>query len=228
MKELKSILNKHFLFNLKKFRNGTNFINYFGHILLLLTLQSCSQTFNLSEEAIKWNPYKKGDKLIFESNNFEKDTIFVQNVESTQGGSDHLSFFPNTNETFSVYGKKSLVKPYKSSIGDMVYNEHCNLIRLHASEYGNFIYLDFSKKEAMYYGETILDIDSLMSITPIKYNKYKDILLFENVEENYAHRDNNILTLYWRKQFGYIRYDLKDGYYWELKQFIRNGKNILN
>jgi hypothetical protein len=50
-------------------------------LLLSIAMSSGSQhrTY-LTDEEKTWNPYEEGDLLVFESSNFEKDTIYIKEV----------------------------------------------------------------------------------------------------------------------------------------------------
>ena len=192
-----------------------------------LIIQSCSESYEISQESNNWQPYSIGDILVFESSKNEKDTIFIKAIDSYTNPSDPLDAFPDYYESLFITGNISLIKPYKSSIGKIVSKEHTNILKLTANE-NDYIKFEFSKKEAKYYGNTSFSISSLEERKPIEYGNYNDILFFENIEGDYYHRDNYIIRLFWSKKFGYVRYELKDDYYWNLKEFVRNGKNILN
>ncbi|MDX5477359.1 MAG: hypothetical protein LPJ98_02785, partial [Cyclobacteriaceae bacterium] len=75
-------------------------------------------------------------------------------------------------------------------------------------------------KDAWFYsnGKSIL-IDDLteqgFSTVDTAYWEYNDVLVF-TVDDYYFDRSNFVVKLYWSKSKGLIRYDKKNGEYWEL------------
>lgn len=81
---------------------------------------------------------------------------------------------------------------------------------------------DLSTKGAVFYRLTPVMIDSLNKIAPTtlqtSYGKYGDIYIIHPDEygNDFYDRDDFVTKLYWSKSEGLIRYDKKDGVYWEL------------
>ena len=191
-------------------------------------LQSCGKTYKLSEEALAWQPYKVGDVLIFKSNKGEIDTIYVREINSHTNPSDPLDFFPDYHQSLFVTGEIKLREPKVDMMKKKYFTENINLLNLHADEESPFFYFVFEKKtDTLDYPTTALTLDSLkLEFKTKKKLKYGAILI--QAKEHYdLPFDYDLANFWWSKEYGYVRYEFKDGYYWELREFIRDNKNIL-
>src|SRR5690554_1412747 len=88
--------------------------------ILFSVLLSCGSEYKMKSESFDWQPYKIGDKLIFESNTNQIDTIFVREIKSYTNPDDHLAIFPDYYTTYFITGEITLINPLTSSIGNKV------------------------------------------------------------------------------------------------------------
>jgi len=54
---------------------------------------------------------------------------------------------------------------------------------------------------------------------------YNDVVVITNTDDPLP--KDRFGSAYWSKQFGYLRMECRDGNSWNLKEFIRDGSNIL-
>lgn len=82
--------------------------------------------------------------------------------------------------------------------------------------------VDLSAKDATFYRLSSIKLDSLSKVTPLSFatsfNHYDDVYLIdaEDYLGNFKERSNYVIKIYWSRSKGLIRYDKKDGVYWEL------------
>lgn len=178
----------------------------------------CGKNYNLSKSDLKWNPYKGGEVLVFHCNKGDTDTIIVQAIETAKVDSDPLAPFPNHQEILNVIVKHSTPFNSKQKMED-------SFVRLEAVKDKNtLVSFKLLAKNSWFYSESyyINDLNKLKeNAMTIKGNIYSDVIVIEPQEnikkEYYDERDEFVTKLYWSKSKGYIRYDLKNGVYWELQ-----------
>lgn len=174
------------------------------------------KTSKLSEDDLKWNPYKGNEVLIFENNNGDMDTIFILKVHKEKVSDDPLATMPKYHETLSIGVRHSDPTPPD---GGHRYLEG-TFFRLTSTENKNtHISFDLAAKKAWfysgnYYKEELKKLPAIELST--KNFKYNDIIKLEPKSVEYADRNEFITAVYWSKSNGYIRFDLKNGVYWEL------------
>jgi hypothetical protein len=174
---------------------------------------------------MEWQPYKVGDRLEFKSNRNESYTIVIEKISRHHSVTDPLDIIPDKTEDLSVFGKYSLINPWVSTIGDSVFHKDTELLHMSSGIERSNLYLKLIIEDSWFYGDSWLDISELEKKSCIDSFGFNDLLVFEDKIGEYKHRDNHIERFYWSKEFGYIRYELKDGYFWELNRFIRNDKD---
>ncbi len=200
--------------------------------ILLLTLSillfySCGRRTSLNEEALKWQPYKISDSLVFKSSKGESFVLEIDTIIQYHSVTDPLDIIPDRTEHLSVFGEYTLINPFISSIGDSVFKESTKLLHLNSGlEKSNF-HFDLIIEDSWYYGDSSFDIIDLEEMKRTNYNELNDVLIFEDKNSEYQERENQIKRFYWSKEFGYYRYELKNGYWWQLESFNREGENIL-
>ncbi len=192
-------------------------------ILLLISLVGCKE-FKLSTDDLKWQPYEVDDILVFESNTGEVDSIKIKSIDSYLNPKDPLAVFPNEHEVLFVNGKLlNLNKDYKNW-------NHVNLLNLTSSKETWMTFNLNKMSDSLQYAEAKYSVDQLNEFYGNKKlinDCIKDII---ELKPNYTgglDYEYDLKTYWWSKKYGYIRYSFKNGYYRELKKFIRNGKNIL-
>jgi len=200
------------------FKLKMKFVHYL--ILLIIVLTSCSKQLKLSEDDLKWQPYQGGETLVFQSESGEVDTIFINaNIKSYTGPSDHdWSWIKDQAESISVGYKYSAPKPFKGSQPRYLKGV---LLSLSSKDLGEDLWIQFSfrAKGAWFYDSSkfkneLKKIPLSTLVTP--YRAFEDIRIIQASEEEYRHRTNYIERMYWSMAEGYVRYDLKDGRYWEM------------
>ena len=169
-------------------------------------LLSCS-SYKLSEHDLDWQPYRKGDLLIFKSNTEEIDTIKVRSVETYNNPDDPLAFFPNSIESIFVSGEQ-------------------NILELQAGKNCSFIHFTLKLGDKnLKYPNVVISVKELdqnqsnnNEIVVIKANEYYD---------NLKDLKFDLKSIYWSKEFGYIKMEFNNEYFWELQSFVRGEKNLM-
>ena len=187
--------------------------------LLVLTLLFCatasrcskSRTY-LTDEEKGWNPYKKGQTIIFKSEGL-LDSIFIEDV---------LYKFPD-------------------GIGAMKYEFACVYARHHDprenNAYSNTYILDIEAKyekqpssvefslkakSSLFFNKryTFTELKELQEIElSVPYKLFNDVIVIKS-QGDYSDNEFAIKTIYWSKSTGYIRFDKYDGTRWELVDII--------
>ena len=194
--------------------------------ILFSVLLSCGPEYKMKSESFDWQPYKIGDKLIFKSNTNQIDTIFVKEIKSYTNPDDHLAIFPDYYTTYFITGEITLINPFTSSIGNTVKKDYVNILELSSGKETDYLTLNFKKRrDTLSYSEVTFKISELKL-------KFKNKSKYESIKvdaESYNKMSfsYDLKTIFWSKEFGYAKYEFKNGHSWELVKFIRNGKNIL-
>lgn len=181
-------------------------------LTIVLMLISC-RTYKLSKSDLEWQPYQKGDRLIFESSKGELDTIQIRSIEKYNNADDHLAVFPNSVQSLFVVGNKELLK-------------------LHAGKNGSKVEfkLRLGSNSDLKYPGTILylekgNLDALEKVEFSAKNSFK--IKAEESRGNMESLPFDLQYIYWSKDFGYLGLEFKDNYIWTLISFVRDGKEIL-
>ncbi|MBX2888351.1 MAG: hypothetical protein KF829_06835 [Ferruginibacter sp.] len=191
------------------------------HILFLfplLLLVSCGRIVKLSEEDYSWMPYKGNETLVFKSSTGETDTIFFIRKDTLWGLPDP-ALSTSKYEIAAIFCKHS--DPYMGK------NEHRYLesyffeIKKTMSRKAELV-VHLSAKDANFYHLSSIKIDSLSRVRPMPFatsqKHYDDVYIIEAEDYlgSFYQRSDFVTKLYWSKSEGLIRYDKKDGVYWEL------------
>jgi hypothetical protein len=178
---------------------------------------SCGKTIKLADEDFKWIPYKGSEILVFNSNTGDSDTLFLLGVGRESVPSDPLDFFPTKLDHFSIGAKHSDPSPPS---GNHRYLESDFLNLSVGEDKEPYLSIHFTAKNAWFYGGSFLDLKDLDTIKQVtldtKAKRFTDIIIIRPESDEYYDRSNFITNLYWSKSQGLIRYDKKDGSYWEL------------
>ncbi len=194
--------------------------------ILISFLLSCGKDNKMNSESFDWQPYEIGDKLVFESNTKQVDTIFVKEINNYRNPDDHLAIFPDYHTTYFITGEITLINPFTSSIGNKVTKDYVDILRLSSGKETDYLTLNFKKRrDTLSYSEVTFKISELKS-------KFENKSEFESIEINAESYNEmpfsyDLKTVFWSKEFGYTKYVFKNGHSWELIEFIRNDKNIL-
>jgi hypothetical protein len=181
----------------------------------VLFLVSCGQTNRLSEEDYSWMPYNGDETLVFKSNTGETDTIFLLKKDTLWG-------YPDPALSTSKYEVAAIFCNHsgrnKQNTGRSYYFFKVQKAKDNRAE----LVFDLSAKGAVFYRLSSVKIDSLSKVNLVSletsYGKYDDVFIIypDDYAKDFDNRSNFVTKLYWSKSGGLIRYDKKDGVYWEL------------
>ena len=172
-------------------------------------LIACGQINRLSKEDYAWMPYKGNETLVFKSNSGEADTVFILKKDTLMAYPEAQSLSGTEYEVAAVFCKSSIQKFYLFKV-QKAKDNRAELV------------FDLEMNTAELYGHTPVKIDSLSKSKPItlqtSYDKYEDVYIIypDNYAMDFYNRSDFVTKLYWSKSNGLIRYDKKDGVYWEL------------
>lgn len=186
-------------------------------ILLSIALSSCSQNRTyLTEEEKNWNPYKKGQVLIFELSNYEKDTIHI--VDLDFGFPDGLGVV-DYNESLYVLAEPTgpdLGKHFSSTYGVLK-------VVAKTEKKPSYIEYGIELKNTQFIGGQRFSFEDLNALAEIQlavpYRSFDDVIVIGN-KRNYSNIPTAVELFYWSKSKGYIRFDKYDGTTWELVEII--------
>lgn len=185
----------------------------------VLFLVSCGQTNSLSEEDYLWMPYNGDETLVFKSSKGDTDTIFFLKKDTLWGYPDP-ALSTSKYQIAAIFCKHS--DSYMVGKEEHRYLENYFLKIKKTMSKKAEIEIDLSAKDANFYRLSSIKIDSLSKIQPetlqTSYGQYNDVYVI--VGEDYlgglSQRSSFVTKLYWSKSNGLVRYDKKDGVYWEL------------
>lgn len=183
-----------------------------------LFLASCSRTVRLSEEDYSWMPYNGDETLIFKSSTGETDTIFLLKKDTLWGYPDP-ALSTNRYEIVSTFCKHT--DSYLRNSKHRYLESYFLKIRKNMNGKAELI-IGLSGNDAEYYNLRAIRIDSLHKEQPVTIQissaQYTDVYLIypDDYAKNFYNRSSFVTKLYWSKSSGLIRYDKKDGVYWEL------------
>lgn len=200
-------------------------INIILGLLTLFTLNACTK-YKLSKEDKKWQPYKKGDVLVFKSSSNEIDTVFIRKIHTHTNGDDPLT--PKSfHQSLFVDAEVSLREP-RIQNKKPYYREYIGVLSMYAGKGTSSITFDLNKRsDTLSFPSNLLLTFSLKSLeNKVSNLRYKSFEIIPNLSNDLSN-DYDLKNYWWSKEFGYVRYEFKNGYYWELQEFLRKGKNIL-
>lgn len=194
-------------------------MQFISFCFVVLALMSCGQTNKLSEKDYSWMPYNGDETLVFKSNTGKTDTIFLLKK-------DTLLAYPEAQSLNGIKCEEAVIF-CKHSDPDASKNEHSYLknyfFKIGMSKDRTAVMnIMLSAEDAKFYRLSPIKIDSLAKIDPVALNtpyaEYNDVYVLEGEDYsgNFSQRSNFVTKLYWSKSGGVVRYDKKDGIYWEL------------
>ncbi|MBQ4912807.1 hypothetical protein J8L85_00060 [Maribacter sp. MMG018] len=196
-------------------------------ILLLVIIIGGYFIFNsirgdiLNKKDLGWQPYMVGDELVFESNFGQIDKIIVTEIYKSELPAIPFSIIPK--EVIEVRIQRKLIKLPKNkddSYNKYDYNEKgihntsTILLTLDANDYFGGKKYEKSLEYWVPLGVSKQKIKDLNALS----EKNREIVL---KEKNKYYTTYEIIN----KQYGIISYGSNDKN-WNLKKFMRNGKNI--
>ncbi len=179
-------------------------------ILVIMAMSSCSKTHRIPKKYLDLIPYKEGEILVFKSNKKKFDTIFINTVSNSISVNDPLGVFSDKEEMISVAAKLDRKSSFVSRIVSLSSTEKKGLI----------LQITFRTNEGCYYNLNAWSVSTLENLNihklKIQNKLYEDIWIFTATDRKFEERDDFIEKLYWSKSKGVIRYDKKNGEFWEL------------
>jgi hypothetical protein len=176
-------------------------------------------TRKLSKTDRNWIPYNGNETLVFRSNTWETDTIFllkkVREINRGQYGQGYEEVFIRSrhSDTSAAQGRYS---GYSES----------NFVTLSQSyDRKPVIYFTLSARNAYFDNLTGAKIDTLVTQTPTSLQTaikmYNDIYIIESKGWLNKQQGNFVSRLYWSRSAGLVRYDKQNGVHWELIKAYR-------
>ncbi|QHI38862.1 hypothetical protein IMCC3317_42620 [Kordia antarctica] len=202
----------------------------FGVFILIISflLVGCTK-YKLSITDLEWQPYLKGDILVFQSNMSEIDTVYITEINTYSNAEDHLAISSDHHETLFVSGLVTLARPKKDHLGNYYYKGGIKLLSMYADD-DSHIEFELNKiGDSLRYASAKYTINEITKYyeesSKIDFNNIEDVV---SMETSITYKiDYDLKNIWWSKEYGYVRYEYKNNYYWELKKFIRNGEDIL-
>lgn len=191
-------------------------------IIITLMFYSCGQTFRLSDNDLSWMPYQGNETLIFKSNTNEVDTIFLIGKE-TLWGTDDPVLGREKYEVASIICKHSDQFVKDGQLGYRYLQNYFFDLKKTFKKKAELVF-KLKSKDAHFSKISSVKIDSLQKISPITLNilagTYNDVYIIEGEDflGTLYQRSNFVSRIYLSKSHGLIRYDKKDGKYWELAE----------
>ena len=185
--------------------------------LLSIAISSCSQNRTyLTEKEKSWNPYKEGQVLIFESSNYEKDTIRIEDINF--GFPDGLGIV-DYYEILDV-----LAEPTGPDLGKYFSNIYGVLtIAAKTEKRSNYVEFGIKVKNAQFIERQRFSFEELEGLAEIQftvpYGAFDDVIVIDN-KRDYSSTPTAIEIIHWSKSKGYIWFDKYDGVSWELVKII--------
>ena len=175
-------------------------------LFILLLLDSCKT--ELTQNEIEWIPYQKGEMLVFESSNFERDSFYISDITSSKLYKREIrtvecQYFQKAKDNSE---KLDTIKTF--------------LMALTANKESNTVMsLNVGRKFALFapfMAKRLTQLDS-MQRTSIEINNrtYSDIIILEpdNAHPEYLKYANDSLfvsKLYWSKSYGLMQFELSN------------------
>lgn len=199
-------------------------------------LFSCGKVYNLSSEDRKWQPYKDGDLLIFESNQSLPIKVNILSIEmKLMSSPEDWSFFPTKTETLYVNGNYTH-KTKKSINGQLYDSSYTEIITIGKGGGDNKAYLYFKldkiSPNVLRTPSISLSTEKIQSLPKKIYKNNESFTVYkilgQEQADNLKEFESNLEYFYYSKEYGYLKFVYNDGNSYQLKKFIRNGNNIIN
>ena len=178
--------------------------------LFVFFFTSCT-TSQLSKKDKDWLPYKKGQKIIFESSLGKLDTIVCVDTSMIIADDNMYNPFSSKIEEINVVGESPKgYYSYKFAEISVSKDRHT---RLHLNAFPG---------ESWFYDLEGFKVDSLAALAPeiikTKNRSYNDVYaLYPTYMFNRKSQNNYIRVVYFSKRYGIIKFERTDGVNWELK-----------
>ena len=159
------------------------------------------------ENEIQYQPYEKGDLLVFKSSELKINRIRVTEVNTVIADDDPLAFFPKKIQILFVLSTNTFLKIE----GDR--NDGATL----------YLSLRLGNKRTPTHS---IQLKELIESKPFSKVDKNIVRIPAKESYNSFHGDFDLAAIYWDLKFGYHKIEYKDGSFWELTLFQR-GDEIL-
>jgi len=187
----------------------------FLFIIISLFFSSCGKTYKLSKTDLQFNPYKVGDKLIFQSNNSILDTVTVTKIVRQTIGLG----YPFDGNKDKGQGLSVLVQHSVSNPDSFPGRKEGSILMIH--NYGKGSYVDYwftgyVKREAISNPFYVQDLDTEKTFTySTKAGLFDDVILLK-CDTVYPNNFDRLSRIHWSKKFGYVKIEVNESLQWEL------------
>jgi len=192
-------------------------------LILIMTFTSC-KVYKLKQNDFEWQPYKKGDILIFENSNGNTDTINV-NISNTRNSKtiSPYNIFDEKYQVNSSRGELNNTEPTIVESKQILFKRQLSLI--HISRENDNAYIGFSEYNPP------ANFDIYVPIKEMSAFRYQDNLLGEyfkivDIDKYSGGFSAKLSSLLFSKKYGYLKFEFKDSSSVNLKEFIRDGKSL--
>lgn len=182
-------------------------------LFIILLLFSCGSFRVTNKEISKYNPYRKGDLLIFKDNKNTFDTIIITKIKKGYG-KDPLAILPSAHG-IEVYGEFTSKKhePNNPYTG-----------KYEVSLFG----LAKSKGNEKLIQQFFLNIKDDKILSCSIFSEATDTEIIEVLNNtDFPKTTGYLKKIIWSNKKGFLKYEYDDGSYNELVAFIRKNKNML-
>jgi len=179
------------------------------YILIFLICVSCfTPEYKLTQKEKEFNPYRKGDKLVFESNSKELDTFYISKIDLVFN--DGLGIIEYKQALRITEGKL----PEKDDIHDKT--TFLLEIRSGGSKEETYVeFRDFIGKRQ--YLSKLINKSTETLITD--FMSFDDVILIKS-DKSWDY-NSMIYEYYWSLENGVVRFKKGDSTIWTLKDFKR-------
>lgn len=179
--------------------------------LLLFVFMSYDKVNRLSEKDYAWMPYEENQVLVFNSNLGGIDTIFLLKKDTLYGYPEAQKFNGIITEHVTISSMQT-----DSVKNRFVYLESLFFSVLKDKNNKTLLDIRLNTKDSWFYGKgQFIDIEGLvLKDFSTAYRQYDDVIVFTG-DNYYLERNKFVTDVYWSKSQGLIRYDKKNGEYWE-------------
>ena len=178
-------------------------------LIIGFVLASCNRTY-LTEEEKNWNPYKKGQKLLFKSQTGVLDSIVIEKLK--YGFPDGPGFVER-NEIAHIVGRNRRYKNNRE-VSSYIFSVYAKTKKRNSSIRFGISLKDYYFNESYYY-----DIEDYLMKLPektitVNNTVYSDVIKIKSAG-NLSH-PKDIKYIFWSKRNGFVKLEAKNGDIWEL------------
>ena len=197
-------------------------------VVVMIFIQFGCETHYLSKSSKEYIPYQIGDMLIFQKNNKQIDTLWITEIEKYVNPDDPLDVFPTRYQTMFVSGEISMREIKKDIYDRPITRRFQQVLEIESDKDGDdhFLFVFDNKNEPFINPRIAKKLSELKNcLNNVEYSC--EIA----VKESYSlasSEENDLVSFNWSKYHGYKKFKYLNGDEYELIEFWRNKKNILN